>query len=281
MDKYRRVPKSKEIAVIDESEIRVTAVGSVSAYVSRAAKVFNELNKAEVLVTGTGNAVAKAVQLAEVVKRRVKGLHQITNLRMTEIVDEYEPLEEGLDTVTETRSIPCVHIVLSKEKLDETDKGYQPPLDEAEVKEYEDEELTRLRGRGLGRGKGRGKADQGAKGKDDKGISSKGKGKQDRGSAWSGKGSYEDDYSWPSKSHGSKGKGKGKFDRYADTKGKGSKGGASKSSDWDHYPPPRVTGGGGNKGNYYDQNASYRSYGSSSYSKSSGKKGLNKSYKNW
>merc|ERR1719183_3250912 len=174
MSKYKKVMKPREEnANKDEAEIRCTAVGSVSAYVARAATVFNELNKSQVTVTGTGNAIAKAVQLAEVVKRRFKGLHQITSLSTTEIVDEYEPLEEGLDKVTETRTLSCIEIKLSKDALDTSDKGYQPPLDESEVKEYNEEELTKSRGRGRGSGKGRGKG----KGKGKSPAKGKGKGK--------------------------------------------------------------------------------------------------------
>merc|ERR1719159_1908636 len=111
MDKYRKVIKpKKESEDKDETEIRVTAVGSVSAYVSRAATVFNELGKPKITITGTGNAITKAVTLAEVVKRRFKGLHQITSLGSTEIVDEYEPIEEGLDMVKDTRTLSTIEI---------------------------------------------------------------------------------------------------------------------------------------------------------------------------
>merc|ERR1712039_1164588 len=125
----------------DDAEIRVTAAGSVSAYVSRAAKVFNELERPQVVIKATGNALTKAVTLAEVIKRRFKDLHQITVLLNTEIVDEYEPLEEGLDKVTDTRSVPVIEITLSKEPLDTSDKGYQAPLDASEVKEFDSEEM--------------------------------------------------------------------------------------------------------------------------------------------
>merc|ERR1712037_503811 len=119
------------------------AAGSVSAYVSRAAKVFNELEKPQVCIKASGNALTKAVTLAEVVKRRFKDLHQITTLGSTEIVDEYEPLEEGLDKVIDTRSIPFAEIKLSKKALDTKDKGYQAPIDESLVKEVDPEEMTR------------------------------------------------------------------------------------------------------------------------------------------
>mmetsp|Transcript_57586 Transcript_57586/g.171370 ORF Transcript_57586/g.171370 Transcript_57586/m.171370 type:complete len:251 (+) Transcript_57586:105-857(+) len=167
MDKYRRVEKPKEAPVKDDEEIRVTATGSVSAYVSRAATVFQELEKKMVVIKATGNALAKAVTLAEVVKRRFKGLHQITSLGSMDIVDEYEPLEEGLDKVTDTRTVSLVEIKLSKESLDSSDKGYQAPIDESLVTEFDAEELSKPRGRGRGKGAGRGKG----KGKGKKGMS--------------------------------------------------------------------------------------------------------------
>ena len=43
------------------------------------------------------NAVESAVKLAELIKHRIKGLHQSNKISHITIVDEYEPLEEGLD----------------------------------------------------------------------------------------------------------------------------------------------------------------------------------------
>merc|ERR1711957_825789 len=100
-------------------------------------------------------------------KRRFKGLHQITVMGSQEVVDEYEPLEEGLDKVTDTRSLPFVEIKLSKDPLDTSDKGYQPPIDESLVTEVDIEEMMKPRGRGRGRGKGRSKGTgKGKKGKE-------------------------------------------------------------------------------------------------------------------
>merc|ERR1712151_340095 len=113
-------------------------------------------NEPYITVTGTGNAIAKAVQLAEVVKRRVKGLHQITSLGSVDIVDEYEPLEEGLDKVTDTRTVSTIEITLSKDALDTSNKGCQPPIDESLVKEYDADEMARGRGRGRGGGREKG-----------------------------------------------------------------------------------------------------------------------------
>merc|ERR1712060_44196 len=161
-----KVIKPKETdAVKDETEIRVTAVGSVSAYCARANTLFNDEDKKTITITGTGNAITKAVTLAEVAKRRFKGLHQITSLSTTEIVDEYEPLEEGLDKVTETRTLACIEIKLSMEPLDTSDKGYQAPLPESEVTDYDPEKAAAGRGRGRGKGRGKGKGKSKGKGK--------------------------------------------------------------------------------------------------------------------
>jgi hypothetical protein len=39
----------------------------------------------------------KIIQIAETIKYRVKGLHQVNNIGTIEIIERYEPLEEGLD----------------------------------------------------------------------------------------------------------------------------------------------------------------------------------------
>merc|ERR1712187_560986 len=140
--------------------------------------LFNEQDKPTITITGTGNAITKAVTLAEVVKRRFKGLHQVASLSTTEIVDEYEPIEEGLDKVTETRTLSCIEIKLSTDALDASDKGYQAPIPESEVTDYDPEKAAAGRGRGRGRGKGRGKG----KGKEKGKGKGKGKGKsKDKG----------------------------------------------------------------------------------------------------
>ena len=49
----------------------------VSSYITYAGKIFNELSKDTMVIKATGNALPKAVQVAEVIKRRFKGLHQV------------------------------------------------------------------------------------------------------------------------------------------------------------------------------------------------------------
>jgi hypothetical protein len=51
-----------------------------------------------VILKAMGRAINKTVTIAEIIKRRIPNLHQITEISSTDITDVYEPLEEGLDT---------------------------------------------------------------------------------------------------------------------------------------------------------------------------------------
>lgn len=76
-----------------------------------------------------GKAINKAVTIAEILKRKMP-LHQITTLSSCEIVNVYEPLEEGLDTVVNQHYVSCLTITLSRDLtgIDVNDKGYQVSL---------------------------------------------------------------------------------------------------------------------------------------------------------
>uniref|UniRef100_A0A0G4FI14 DNA/RNA-binding protein Alba-like domain-containing protein n=1 Tax=Chromera velia CCMP2878 TaxID=1169474 RepID=A0A0G4FI14_9ALVE len=229
MEKYKRVPRPKEPTV--EGEIRITSVGRVQSYVTYAARLFTEQNREKLMIKATGNAIVRAVSLAEVLKRRFPNLHQLTKCGSTEITDEYEPLEEGLDKVTHSRIVAFMEITLAKEgaagELDKEDPGYQSPIDQSLVKDYSPEDTMRGRGgRGRGRGRGRG------------GPRGRGRG----GGGGGGEGGYQEEYN----GGGYSGRGGGYRGGY---RGRGGEGG---------YPPrgrgrgrggPR---GGGGGGGYYD-----------------------------
>ena len=54
------------------------------------------------------------VKLAELIKHRVKGIYQTNEVDNIAIVDEYEPLEEGLDHLKFERVVTMLTITLSK-----------------------------------------------------------------------------------------------------------------------------------------------------------------------
>jgi hypothetical protein len=66
-----------------------------------------------------------AVTLAELIKHRIKNLHQINKITTNEIINEFEPLVEGLDRLKFTRVVPFIQITLTKsESVDKNDIGY-------------------------------------------------------------------------------------------------------------------------------------------------------------
>ncbi|XP_077382265.1 ribonuclease P protein subunit p25-like protein [Festucalex cinctus] len=83
----------------------------------------------QLVFTASGKGVSKAITCAEVVKRRVRGLHQLTSLASATLTDVWEPLEAavGLDTLTVSRKLPVIWILLSKDPLDNSLPGYQAP----------------------------------------------------------------------------------------------------------------------------------------------------------
>lgn len=144
MEKYVKVPKEKE--PIGSNEIRITSSGRVMNYVAYAARLLTEQNMRQVCIKATGNAIVSAVTLTEVLKRRFKGLHQVTKIGSTTITDVYEPTEEGLDKVKDDRVVSFIAVTLSLDPLDTTDPGYQAPIDESLVKEMKPEEITKTAG---------------------------------------------------------------------------------------------------------------------------------------
>ena len=63
--------------------------------------------------------------MAELVKLRVKNLHQINKIYSKTIVDEFEPLYEGLDQLKFSREVTFIQIILTKsESVDKNDIGY-------------------------------------------------------------------------------------------------------------------------------------------------------------
>ncbi|XP_015580106.1 uncharacterized protein LOC8273516 isoform X1 [Ricinus communis] len=176
MDRYQKVEKPKAETAINENELRITAQGRMRNYISYALSLLQqEKGTDEVVLKATGRAINKTVMIAELLKRRIVGLHQNTSIGSIDITDTWEPLEEGLLPLETTRHVSVVTITLSKKELNLSSIGYQPPIPADQVKplaEYDDErgnsngvaEHTNgvwdggrgygNRGRGRGRGRG-------------------------------------------------------------------------------------------------------------------------------
>ena len=85
-------------------------------------------------LSSLGEAITKSVTIAEIVKHRVAGLHQVNEISTIVIDDEYEPIEEGLEKMTVSRKLTCLQIVLTKKApANKSVAGYQEPIPDSEV----------------------------------------------------------------------------------------------------------------------------------------------------
>ncbi|KAI3696052.1 hypothetical protein L1987_79061 [Smallanthus sonchifolius] len=164
MDRYQKVEKPRAEQPIDENEIRITSQGRMRSYITYAMTLLQEKGSSEIVFKAMGRAINKTVTIVELIKRRIVGLHQITSIGSIDITDTWEPLEEGLLPLETTRHVSMITITLSKEELNTSSIGYQPPLPADQVKvsaefEYEGDGSPTARGRGHGgRGRGRSRA---------------------------------------------------------------------------------------------------------------------------
>ncbi|XP_026233524.1 ribonuclease P protein subunit p25-like [Anabas testudineus] len=81
----------------------------------------------QVVFTGSGRAVTKTITCAEIMKRKVGSLHQLTKLRYKVVKEVWESTEGGTSEMTVHRTVPSISILLSKDSLDPQEPGYQPP----------------------------------------------------------------------------------------------------------------------------------------------------------
>lgn len=115
-----------------ENEIRVAAKGQIKNYLGYAFRILNKTNHRSLTIRATGNAIVKALILIELVKRRVGNLHQKNKIYSLEIKsEEKSEVPEGMvpdkDKAVAIRRVTAMDTELSKDSLDETDPGYQPP----------------------------------------------------------------------------------------------------------------------------------------------------------
>ncbi|KAF8113707.1 hypothetical protein N665_0046s0056 [Sinapis alba] len=161
MDRYERVAKPKDETPIAENEIRITSMGRARNCITYAMALLQEKGSDEVIFKAMGKAINKSVTIAELIKRRIPGIHQHTSIGSIDITDTWEPKEEGLLPIETTRHVSVITITLSKKELNTSAVGYQCPIPVELVKpfaeiDYEGRDGS-PRGRGRrGRGRGRG-----------------------------------------------------------------------------------------------------------------------------
>jgi len=137
MDKYTREvearPEESKSKPTD-NEIRVTTLGKMRSYITYATKKLQDGKCDEITLKAMGKAINKTVTIAEIIKRRIPKLHQITQINSTLIQEKYVPREDGLDPVFTTRHVSSILISLLTREPDTSTVGYQPPIPEEDVK---------------------------------------------------------------------------------------------------------------------------------------------------
>lgn len=175
MDRYHKVEKPKPESPVNENEIRITSQGLVRNYITYATTLLQERRVKEIVLKAMGQAISKTVAIAEIIKRRIPRIYQDTAISSVSITDTFEPIEEGLQTVEQTRHVSMISITLSLKELNKNSPGYQapshvnesrqwnsyqsqqqPPRQQAHIVYNMSNRDTYERGRGRGMGRGRG-----------------------------------------------------------------------------------------------------------------------------
>ncbi|NP_001087536.1 ribonuclease P/MRP 25kDa subunit-like S homeolog isoform X1 [Xenopus laevis] len=101
----------------------------------------------QMLFVGSGRALGKTISCVEIMKRRLQQLHQVTRICFRHTEETWEPIvpDVGLDPLTVRRNCPTICVLLSKDPLDPTQPGYQPPgaCDSHWIQELREQETPR------------------------------------------------------------------------------------------------------------------------------------------
>lgn len=107
--------------------MRVSTGSKIRNVMGFAMKKIMEPSQNQLTWNASGKAVGKAISCAEIMKKKIKGLHQINKIRFKRIEEYWDPQRDDLDKMCVNRDIPAITILLSKTPLDETVAGYQAP----------------------------------------------------------------------------------------------------------------------------------------------------------
>jgi DNA-binding protein len=143
MEKYQLV-RTREENKKQDNEIFVSSAGNPIFFVKDGLLILKKKTSDTIIIKASGQALPKAVRVAEEIKRKEPGLYQVNSFEKRVIKDLYKPREEGLDEVVKERYIEGIEIVLSKKQLDANHPGYQAPISADLVKNLTIEQVEKL-----------------------------------------------------------------------------------------------------------------------------------------
>lgn len=120
-------PGAVHMRVKEGSKIRNLLAFAISSMAQPATRA--------IVFSGCGRATTKTVTCAEILKRRLAGLHQVTRLRYRRVREVWQSLPPGPTpgpsepgtSLSVLKNKPSLAILLSKDALDPRQPGYQPP----------------------------------------------------------------------------------------------------------------------------------------------------------
>ncbi|XP_072409131.1 ribonuclease P protein subunit p25-like protein [Chiloscyllium punctatum] len=135
MANYRKIGRTEEESPLpfadlpaDTVEMRVKEGSKIRNLMGFALARMELEGTRRIVFSGSGRAVTKTITCAEIMKRRLGGLHQITKLRPRSLRETWQSSTAGSGAaLTLLKTVPSVCILLSKEPLDPAEAGYQPP----------------------------------------------------------------------------------------------------------------------------------------------------------
>ncbi len=93
--------------------------------------LFEKRNLPYIKFKASGSAIASLVNIAEILKKTIPGIHQVNKIYTLKYEQDYEPKEKGLDHVTIVRNVPILEVSFYKVLLSEdvvNEYGYQPAI---------------------------------------------------------------------------------------------------------------------------------------------------------
>ncbi|XP_073506888.1 ribonuclease P protein subunit p25 [Phyllobates terribilis] len=113
------------------AQMRVKEGSKIRNLVGYALSYMASEGTGQIIFGAYGQAVTKAITCAEILKRQVGGLHQITKIQYKTLQEEWEQkgpvIKNPVPCITVYKNRPSIYILLSKYPLDPQEDGYQPP----------------------------------------------------------------------------------------------------------------------------------------------------------
>lgn len=81
----------------------------------------------QVVFTGSGMGVTKTITCAEILKRKLGGLHQLSRVYFKTVEEVWEDVDRCGPRMSMQKTVPAISILLSKDLMDPQENGYQAP----------------------------------------------------------------------------------------------------------------------------------------------------------